>query len=409
MTNRFFGILTALLILVSLFIVGRTTLSDGQAVQADDLAGPLLVWHSWLDERADVLTQAKIKFEELHPGVRVVLVAYPQDELYARYAGAAANGFGPDLLIAPGEWLPDLLAGGLIRPVAAAVEAQSNLWFREDIQRILHSQNQLYGLPFGLRTHALFYNKKLVERPAVTLDELLAQAGAGSGVGMGSSFRDALWGLGTSGGELYDEKGEIVVDVQALGSWLTWMKNAQTNPAIVMSTNQEGLRQLFARGDLAYLVDDTDAVRLLASSVQTGTLGVRSLPSGPAGSATPLLRADALFFNPASSPRQKEAANGLALFLTGKEEQTLLMRRAGVTPAHQGVRINVRLNPEISAFAFQAKTAIAWTDDPLLAWLLTDGDETYVQALEGVLTPSEAADELAVELAAKKAELDQQP
>lgn len=409
MTNRFFGILTALLILVSLFIVGRTALSDGQAVQADDLAGPLLVWHSWLDERADVLTQAKIKFEELHPGVRVVLVAYPQEELYARYAGAAANGFGPDLLIAPGEWLPDLLAGGLIRPVAATVEAQSNLWFREDIQRILRSRNRLYGLPFGLRTQALFYNKKLVERPAVTLDELLAQAGAGSGVGIGSSFRDALWGLGTSGGQLYDEKGEVVVDVQALGSWLTWMKNAQTNPAIVMSTNQEGLRQLFARGDLAYLVDDTNAVRLLASSVQTGTLGVRSLPSGPTGSATPLLRADALFFNPASSPRQKEAANALALFLTGKEEQTLLMRRAGVTPAHQDVRINVRLNPEISAFAFQAKTAIAWTDDPLLAWLLTDGDETYVQALEGVLTPSEAADELAVELAAKKAELDQQP
>ena len=321
----------------------------------------------------------------------------------------AVNGFGPDLLIAPGEWLPDLLAEALIRPVETAVETQSSRWFREDVQRTLRSQNQLFGLPFALRTRALFYNKKMVERPAATLDELLAQAGGGTGVGIGSSFEGALWGLGTAGGGLYDERGQVVVDTQALGSWLTWMKNAQNNPAIVTSTNQEGLRQLFASGDLAYLVDDTDAVRLLASSVQTGTLGVRSLPSGPAGTATPLLRTDALFFSPASSPRQKEAANSLALFLAGKEQQTLLMRRAGVTPAHQEVRINVRLNPEISAFAFQAKTSIAWTDDPLMAWLLTVGDEAYVQALEGVLTPSEAAEELVAKLADKQAEFDQQP
>lgn len=409
MTNRLFGIFTALLILLSLFVVGRTALSDGQAVRADDLAGPLLVWHSWMDERAEELAQAKIKFEELHPGVQVVLAAYPQNELYARYAAAAVNGFGPDLLIAPGEWLPDLLAGALISPVETAAKTQSSRWFREDVLRTLRSQNQLFGLPFALRTRALFYNKKMVERPAATLDELLAEAGGGTGVGIGSSFEGALWGLGTAGGGLYNDKGEVVVDAQALGSWLTWMKNAQNNPAIVTSTNQEGLRQLFVSGDLAYLVDDTDAVRLLASSVQTGTLGVRSLPGGPGGPATPLLRTDALFFSPASSPRQRDAANSLALFLTGKEQQTLLMRRAGVTPAHQDVRINVRMNPEISAFAFQAKTAIAWTDDPLLAWLLTDGDEAYVQALEGVLTPGEAADLLADEISAKKAELDQQP
>lgn len=409
MTDRVFGIFTALLILLSLFFVLRTDLSDGQAVRADDLAGPLLVWHSWMDERAEVLAQAKTKFEELHPGVRVVLVAHPQNELYARYASAAVNGFGPDLLIAPGEWLPDLLAGGRVRRVDTVVEVQSRRWFSEDTRRTLLSQNRLYGLPLALRTRALFYNKELVDHPAVTLDDLLAQAGAGAGVGMGSSFEDALWGLGTSGGQLYSDKGQVVVDIPALGSWLTWMKNAQTNPAIVTSTNQEGLRELFASGDLAYLVDDSDALHLLASSVQTGTLGVRGLPSGLRGPATPLLRTDALFFSPASSSRQKKAANSLALFLVGKEQQTLLMRRAGLVPTHQDVRINLRLNPEISAFAVQTKTAIPWTDEPLLAWLLATGDETYVQALEGVLTPSEAAVDLADKLATKKAELDQRP
>ncbi|HRJ41944.1 MAG: extracellular solute-binding protein [Caldilineaceae bacterium] len=409
MTNRIFGILATLLILLSLLFALRTVLSDGAAARTGDLTGPLLVWHSWSGARAEILAQSKTKFEELHPGLRVVLVAHPRDELYARYAAATANGFGPDLLVAPGEWLMKMLADDLIRPVDTAVEAQSIRWLREDTRRSLRSKDRLYGLPFGLRTQALFYNKKLVEQPAVTLDDLLAQAGAGAGVGIGSSFESALWGLGASGGHLYDDKGAIIVDVPGFTSWLTWLRNAQNNPAFVMGTNQDGLRELFVKGDLSYLVDDSDAVRLLASQMQTGTLAIRALPSGVGGAATPLLRTEAFFFSPVSSPRQKQTANALALFLVGKEQQTLLMRWAGLTPTHQDVRINIRLNPEIYAFALQAKTAIPWTDDPLLTWLLTTGDKTYVQALEGVLTPNEAANELAVEMASKQKETEQQP
>ncbi|MFZ1756601.1 MAG: extracellular solute-binding protein [Caldilineaceae bacterium] len=409
MTNRVLTILATLLILFSLLFVLRTALTDGATARVKDLAGPLLVWHSWTGTRAEVLEQSKAKFEELHPGLQVILVFHPQDELYARYAAATANGFGPDLLIAPGEWMADLLADDLIRPVDTAVEAQSIRWFREETRRGLRSGNRLYGLPFALRTRALFYNKKLVERPALTLDELLAQAGAGAGVGIGSSFEGALWGLGTTGGQLYNDKGEVFIDVPGLTSWLTWLRNAQNNPAFIMSTNQDGLRELFVNGNLSYLVDDSDAVRVLASQMQTGTLAVRALPSGPGGAATPLLRTESFFFSPVSSPRQKQAANALALFWVGKEKQTLLMRQAGLIPSHQDVRINIRLNPEIYAFASQVKTAIPWTDDPLLAWLLTTGDETYVQALEGVLTPNEAVNTLAAAMASKQEELNSQP
>jgi len=398
MTNRVLGIITSLLILLSLLFVARSALSGGETAGRDDLAGPLLVWHSWMDERAEALSQAKTKFEEMYPGVQVLLVGYPQEELYAHYVAATANGFGPDLLIAPSEWLPGLLAGGLVSAVEPEIVGETSNWFEEEIKRTVRSQDQIYAIPFSLSTWVFYYNKAAITRPATTLDELLVEAGEGAGVGIGSSFASALWGIGASGGRLYDDKGEVVIDIDGLTNWLTWLRNAQNKTSFVMSTNQEGLRQLFVRGELEYLVDESTGLSSLSAAMPSNALGVRPLPSGPGGSATPLLRTEALFFSPVSSARQHKAASILALFLAGKEQQTLLMRRAGLVPAHREVRVNSRLNPEIYAFVTQSRMALPWTNNPLLVWLLKAGDETYVQVLEGVLSPAEAAAELSKKL-----------
>lgn len=152
------------------------------------------------------------------------------------------------------------------------------------------------------------------------------------------------------------------------------------------------------QGDLAYLVDDYEGWRTLSAGESGIAIGVRLLPEGPGGSAGPLLRTEALFFNPVSSDRQQQVARALGLFLLSREEQTLLMRRARLVPVRRDVRINSRLNPEIAAFAAQANSAIPWRDDPLLTWLLSAGDDVYLQALEGVLSPANAVSELAARM-----------
>lgn len=398
MANRIFSTLTSLLILLSLGYLVRAVLADGQAARVGNLAGTLLVWHSWDDERAAALTQSIRKFEEANPGVQVLIFRLDPAELLSRYSSAAANGFGPDLLIGPSEWLPNLLSARVIMPADAATEAKVWEWVQPETGRTLRSQGRLYGLPIARRTSALLYNRTMVERPARSLDELLAQAGSGLGVGIGTAFESGLWGIGASGGQLYEDDSGLVLGQSGLVNWLTWLRNAQNNPSFVMSSNQEGLRELFAEGKLAYLVDDYDGWRALIAREGDFAVGVRALPEGPGGSASPLLRTEALFLNPVSSARQQQVARNLALFLLGKEEQTLLMRRAGLVPVHRDVRINSRLNPEIAAFAAQADTATPWTVDPLLAWLLTAGDETYLQALEGVLSPAEAVADLAARM-----------
>lgn len=399
MINRILTAATGLLILFSLLFLVRAGVTNGAPEGVDDLAGPLIFWHSWQGEQAAFLQQMIDRFEEENPGVRVVVVALPEDELLFRYAAAARNGFGPDLFLGPAAWIVELEPEGLLRHLSDLNRARIAGFFATDTLRTVQRQGKLYGLPFALHTSALYYNKdelnrSEVQRPARTLDELLIHAGDGAGVGINTGFEGALWGLGASGGTIYDETGDIALDVQSLTSWLTWLRNAQDNISFVMSTNQDGLRNLFVDGGLTYLVDDSTALPALAETLSAESIGVVGLPSGPGGDASPLLRTEALFFSPISSARQQKLAEEAALYLVDREEQTLLMRRAGIVPAHRGVRINSRLNPAAAAFAGQARSALPWTADPVLAWLLQAGNETYIQALDGILSPREAAEAL---------------
>jgi arabinogalactan oligomer/maltooligosaccharide transport system substrate-binding protein len=66
-------------------------------------------------------------------------------------------------------------------------------------------------------------------------------------------------------------------------------------------------------------------------------LGVAPLPAGPAGPATPMLGVDGFYFNPNSA--NKEAALDVALYLTNKNSQTVMMNEAGHVPVRTDVEI----------------------------------------------------------------------
>jgi arabinogalactan oligomer/maltooligosaccharide transport system substrate-binding protein len=66
-------------------------------------------------------------------------------------------------------------------------------------------------------------------------------------------------------------------------------------------------------------------------------LGVAALPAGPGGPATPFLGVDGYYFNPNST--NKEAALKVALYLSNKDSQTVMMNEAGHVPVRTDVTI----------------------------------------------------------------------
>jgi arabinogalactan oligomer/maltooligosaccharide transport system substrate-binding protein len=361
--------------------------------------GEILVWHGGNEAEAQVLTGLLQRFMEVYPNVRVVQSVIPADKLQEQFATRAEMGLGPDLLILPGQWQNELVEAGLVQDLTR-YGLDLSAYLPTAVQALRYGDG-LYGLPFSLQTTALYYNKELVAEPATTLDQLLAHANEGKQAVLYTDFYRAFWGIQAFGGTALDDQGRVVLDAGGFANWLGWLKIAQNTPGIILTNDQHVGLTLFTQGQAAYYVGGSDEAPALKEALGADKLGVTSLPAGPHGPAGPALRVDALMINAASSPAQTELALRLARFLTNSEQQTRLARELGRIPANTRVRIDRRINPLVAEFIAQARTGVALPNLPQTTDLMTVGDEAYAQALEGVLSVSEAAVQLSNQVNAK--------
>jgi arabinogalactan oligomer/maltooligosaccharide transport system substrate-binding protein len=284
---------------------------SGRSGEDDGLTGRILLWHAYDDNAAAALDDIFARFAELNPQTLVKVLHFAsEEEMMAQFLDAADGGLGPDVLITSSEWVPSLVQADLLRPVDGLPD-EVRARFMPDALALLEVDDRLYGLPESVNTSVLFYNKRLVEQPATTLDALLAEATSGNYVGMSADFADAFWGVGTFGGRLFADDGRIMLDRGGFANWLEWLKNVGERPGVVVDGDLAFLRSEFLAGAIAYMIADSDQFPLLSAEMGDA-LGVAPLPSGPVGSATPFLSADAIFVSSASSDEQARLAAALA-------------------------------------------------------------------------------------------------
>jgi maltose-binding protein MalE len=350
-------------------------------------AGRLLLWHSWTDAEAETLTGLLQKFNEIHPNVTVISQQVPLESLLREYEQAARLGLGPDLFIGPGEWLAPLADQGLILDLGP-FEPRTDDYLSRAVQTLTYNE-KLYGLPLALRPTALYYNTQLVDKPAVNLDEWLAQAAAGQFVAMDINFLPAYWGIQAFGGRLLDDTGRVALDEGGFANWLRWQQNAQTAPGMVLSRDSAGLKELFYSGKVAYYTGSPDDLAEVHAALGEDNVAVTVLPEGPVGPSGPLLFVEAFYFNPASRPHQTEQALLLTTFMTNPTQSTSLMRGINRVPANRTVPVDARLHPAVAGFAAQARTSVAVENLPQQSVIVSRADDLSRAVLAGAVDVTE--------------------
>lgn len=394
------------LILLTLLVAGCTA-SDQPATTR---AGRVLLWHAWTDQKAAALTDVLARFQATHPEVVVKQQVFvTADEMLTQFQIAAAAGLGPDLMLAPSQWIPGLRAAELIDEISPALPGTTVERYLPAALSALHDGEGLYGVPVAVDTTVLYYDRRYVTQPVATLDALLAVATGGQFVEIGTAFVDAFWGVPAFGGQLFDAEQRVILDRGGFANWLAWLKDARETPGIILDSNRAALLQRFINDGVAYYVGNTAEYTTIvagrtAMTTTTGTLtpteqiGVALLPTGPNGSAGPFLQTQGLLFSTASSVNQRILALVLAQFITNAEQQTSLMRSAGVIPANRRVRVNPSLEPVVTTFVAQTRTAVPLPNGPELAAILRFGNDAYAQVLEGLVDPATAAANATVDM-----------
>jgi arabinogalactan oligomer/maltooligosaccharide transport system substrate-binding protein len=100
-------------------------------------------------------------------------------------------------------------------------------------------------------------------------------------------------------------------------------------------TDSEGLAP-FSEGKVAAITNGNWAMGDYQKALGD-KLAVAALPAGPEGPATPFLGVDGYYFSPNS--QNMEAALEVALYLTNKASQTVMMNEAGHVPVRTDVDI----------------------------------------------------------------------
>lgn len=384
-------------LLLVLFIAGCTPANSQPSAT---LQGRVLLWHAWTGEEAAALTNVLSRFQEIHPAVVVKEQAFATPaEMLIQFRIAADAGLGPDLLLAPSQWIRPLRDAELIDAVTDAIDPTTSERYLPAATAALRYQDDLYGLPVALETMVLYYDRRQVEQPTTTLAELLAAATEGQLVEIGTSFFDAFWGVAAFGGQLFDREQQVILDQGGFAEWLAWLKAARETPGMILETNRTSLLTRFVEGAIAYYVgSSSEYSAILAGRTDETTgvapvdeIGVARLPAGPQGNAAPFLQVQALLFSTVSSRNQRRLALEVAHFVTNAEQQTTLMRAARLIPANRRVRVNARLEPVSAILVAQARAAVPLPNLPALDDISRLGNDAYAQVLEGVLDPTTAA------------------
>ena len=387
------------LLLLSLFVAACTFT---QPQNPATLQGRVLLWHAWPEPKAAALTAVLNRFQALYPEVVVKQQAFATPAaLLSQFQTAAAAGLGPDLILAPSGWIRPLQEAKLIDNIAATLPSTTIDRFWPAGRTAMRYQVGIYGLPLAVETMVLYYDRRLVEQPPATLDELLVAATDGQIVELSTTFVDAFWGVQAFGGQLLDSDGRVALDQGGLAEWLAWLESARATPDLILEANRAALLERFITGGVAYYVGQTNEYAAILAGrtpdpaadnqAAVAQIGVAALPQGPSASAGPFLQTEGLLFSNVSSANQRVLALALAQFITNAEQQTTLMRTAGLLPANRRVQVNVALEPVIAAMLTQVRTAAPLPNSPTLETLFRLGDSAYSQVLEGEIDPVTAA------------------
>ncbi|MEN6572407.1 MAG: extracellular solute-binding protein [Anaerolineaceae bacterium] len=322
-------------------VAATTEAPTAAPTEAPTAAAPVEVtfWHAYGTGSAEEVALTKLLDQAATdmPDVKINVLQVPFNDIYNKYRTDVAAGAGPDMFVAPNDSLGDDARAGLIADITDLLAGKLDGVNQLGIDGMT-VEGKMYGVPESLKAVAFWYNTSMLATPPATTQELYDLMKKGTPISISYGCYHDFGFFGAFGGKVFDSNWKVVADQgNGVVDAMTYLKSLyDISKANGWPKNDsEGLAP-FTEGKMAAITNGNWAMGDYKNALGD-KLAVTALPAGPAGPATPFLGVDGFMINPNS--QVKEAAIKVALYLTNKGSQTVMMNEAGHVPVRTDVEI----------------------------------------------------------------------
>lgn len=303
--------------------------------------GEVTFWHAYGTGSAEeaaltkLLEQAKTDL----PNITINVLQVPFNDIFNKYDTDVAAGGGPDMFIAPNDNLGSQVRSGTIMDITSLVEGKLGD-YSELSQGGMMYDGKMYGIPESMKAVVFWYNKDMLPEAPATTDDLKALMEGGTPVAVSFGCYHHWGFFGSYGAQIFDDQFSFVADdanqakVTEAVSYLNDLYQISVENGWPRN-DSDGLAP-FTEGTVAAITNGNWAMGDYRNALGD-KLGVAPIPAGPGGASNPLLGVDGFYFNPNSE--NTEAAIEVALYLTNKTAQEMMMNEAGHVPANTTVEV----------------------------------------------------------------------
>src|SRR5437588_4213471 len=158
-------------------LLGVAALALATLAAAPAGAAEIVVWHAYRAGEKSALEKVAAAYNASHPSTKVTTLAVPYDAFADKISAAVPRGKGPDVFIYAqdrlGGWIE---AGNTVEPIDFFIDDATKARFIPSTLEAMTYHGTVWGLPVNYKVITLIYNKKLVQKPPTTTQELVAMA-----------------------------------------------------------------------------------------------------------------------------------------------------------------------------------------------------------------------------------------
>ena len=351
------------------------------------------------------------EYQRLHPEVQLQFSLVPEAELEETLRRDRSRGLGPDLVVLRAPVANALLAQGLVERLNDQPAWQrSRALLQPNVVDRVTTGAGVSGLPiYSLLTLACF-DRRVVNQPPASLDDLLALAASGRPIGVAVDPIGIWWSAGALGAQnamvpiITGHPGPVsasAADRANLLAWLTWLRQLTLQSKVDIASGPRELVEGLQNGRLSWIPCYSATLAQLERTMGA-RLGVAPLPGGPAGPPTPFTSLEVMALGSDSSPPQRRLALGLAeLSLDPLVQRAITLQSRMVLPVNRFVPVPVASSGRLAAieqaqrqFDERSRLLSASFSADRLRWVEPLVEDLLWKVMLGVISPSQAADAL---------------